>query len=208
MDEKNLLKWSTLVGLLFLIAIIGLCGAEKIDLIMVLFPIMIIFGTAFFCELAARLINYIEEYESAPGAVLIFVAALPVLLTVFGTRGSIPYPPYYPPLVSFATGMLNDNELLCTDIPWATAWYGNHISVLLPAKVSDLKIMSGFGWKCSGIYLADKSAAENYAEDSSWTALRQKEVTLDFALPHGVYLPPGSKDQLFLTDRIRWGSAK
>ena len=202
--ERDLLKWVVLAGIFFLAIIVGLCGIESLGLMTILFPIMIVFGVAFFCELASRLINYVEDYEAAPGVMLVLIAVLPVLLTILSTRGRIPYPPYYPPLVSYVTNMLDSNELLCTDIPWATAWYGNQSSVLLPAKVSDLDVINEFGWKCSGIYLADKFSATKNGEDISWQKLRQKEVPAGFALTNGINLPPSSKDQLFLTDRIRW----
>lgn len=202
--EKNLLKWIVLAGLFFTIAIIGLCGVECLRLTAIFFPLMIIFGTAFFCEFVARLMNYVEDYEAAPGVVLVLIATLPALLTILSTRGAIPYPPYYPPLVSYVTDMLDDDEMLCTDIPWATAWYGGQTSVLLPAKVSDLDDMNNFGWKCSGIYLADKAAAGSYGKDASWQILRRKEVPEGFLLTEGINLPPGRNDQLFLTDRVRW----
>ena len=200
-EEQAVLKWSIIAGIFFMTVTVALCGMGALRLMVLFFPIMIVFGTAFFCDTAARLTNYMEEYDYLPGAALVVLAALPVLLTIFATRGSIPYPPYYPPLVSSVANILDDDELLCSDIPWATAWYGNHTSVLLPAKVSDLEIMAGFGWKCSGIYLADEVAR---TEDVSWRALYQREVPEDFDLKHGVDLPPGSKDQLFLTDAGRW----
>ncbi len=202
--EKNLLKWVILAGLLFMTSIIGFCGIEYLYLMTLFFPVMIIFGTAFFYELAARLTNYVENYEALPGIALALIASLPVLLTILTARGAIPYPPYYPPLVSYVAGMMDDNEILSTDIPWATAWYGRQTSLLLPAKVSDLTAINDFGWKCSGIYLADKSTDGKYPEDASWQALRQKEVPEDFPLTDGINLPPNTRDQLFLTDRIRW----
>ena len=203
-QENNLLKWIILAGLLFMIVIIGLCGIESLGLMALFFPVLIVFGTAFFCEQAKRLTNYVKEYETIPSIALVLVATLPALLTLLSTRGSIPYPPYYPPLVSHVANMLETDEMLCTDIPWATAWYGNRSSVLLPVKVGDLDVMKDFGWKCSGIYLADKVASVKYKEDASWQALRQKNAPVGFALTNGIHLPPGTKDQLFLTDRIRW----
>ncbi len=202
--EENLLKWVVLIGLLFVVAVVGLCGIEYLRLTTIFFPIMIVFGVAFFCELEERLMNYVDDYEAVPSVLLVVIAALPVLMTILSTRGAIPYPPYYPPLVSYVTNMLDDSELLCTDIPWATAWYGDQVSVLLPAKVSDLDSMNDFGWRCSGIYLADNAGTGNYAEDASWQVLRRKEVPEGFPLMHGINLPPGRTDQFFLTDHVRW----
>lgn len=203
-QENNLLKWIILTGVFSMVIIIGLCGIESLRMMTIFFPIMIVFGVAFFCELVARLTNYVEDYDLLPAVILVVIVSLPVVLTVFSIRGSVPYPPYYPPLVSYVTNMLDDNEMLCTDIPWATAWYGNQPSVLLPAKVGDLDRMGNFGWKCSGIYLAEKITPKNSSEDSSWQTLRRKEVPKNFALIHGINLPPGRMDQFFLTDRIRW----
>ncbi|MCK5528078.1 MAG: hypothetical protein KAI74_00230, partial [Kiritimatiellae bacterium] len=203
-QEQSVLKWSIVAGLFFMTIAVALCGMGALRLMVLFFPIMILFGVAFFCGTATRLTNYMDEYEYVPGAALVIVSALPVLLTIFATRGSIPYPPYYPPLVSSVANILDDDELLCSDIPWATAWYGNHTSVLLPAKVGDLAVMAGFGWKCSGIYLADGDGVGARKEDHSWRALYRREVPEGFELQHGVDIPPGSKDQLFLTDADRW----
>jgi hypothetical protein len=66
------------------------------------------------------------------------VADAPLIFTLLSTSPSpIVYPPYYPPWIQEKAQFVGEGELLMTDIPWATAWYGRRQSVWLTLKHKD-----------------------------------------------------------------------
>ncbi len=200
--DKMVLKWMVLAGSVMMIFIVSIVGKNNIIFISVFFPLMIIYGVYFFENEMSDLTNYIPGYRNVPGTILVLLAALPAVLTIAGLRGKIPYPPYYPPLISYVSNMLSPNELLYTDIPQAVSWYGNHSAVLAPAKVDDIPALeTNMNLKCAGIYLAKGKEA---GEDISWREFRKLKIPKDFPLKDGVLLPPTSKDQIFVSDRKRW----
>ncbi len=67
--------------------------------------------------------------------VVLFLAGL--LLRDQGRRTGLPYPPYFHRYIGWVATMLEPEECLVTDIPWATAWYGGRTSVLLPRHIDD-----------------------------------------------------------------------
>ena len=64
-----------------------------------------------------------------------------------------PYPPYYPPYITMVSSeWMNDREVICTDMPWATAWYGNRISILLPKDLEQYYLINDYKQYMSAIY--------------------------------------------------------
>jgi hypothetical protein len=99
--------------------------------------------------------------------------------------------------------MLKDDECLVTDIPWATAWYGNRTSLLLPRRVAEVETLNRPPFRVGGIYLTTETRLAPKT-DVSWVALLERRVPEGFPFAAGLDLPPGTRDQLFLTDRERW----
>ena len=117
--------------------------------------------------------------------------------------------------------MMNPNELMMSDIPWAVAWYGDRPcawltlddagtymelnefkpvqAILLTQRTSDLPFLSQLlgnqqGW--GHFYL-------NALPESVWP---QGEVPTGFPLKNAAldYLP----EQMFISDKIRWHEAQ
>jgi hypothetical protein len=60
------------------------------------------------------------------------VTCLPVIFSFLPPRPStLAYPPYFPPYIQRAASFVKQDELMMSDIPWASAWYGNVPSILL-----------------------------------------------------------------------------
>jgi hypothetical protein len=105
---------------------------------------------------------------------------------------------------------MTGDEILCTDMPWATAWYGGRTSLLLPKTTADVQTLRAAGLPLAGIYLTPETSNLPYAltlasgANREWLALVNGRVPADFPFQHGLSFPPGSHDQIFLSDRARW----
>ena len=100
--------------------------------------------------------------------------------------------------------MVEEEERLYTDIPWATAWYGNRTSVLLPQRISDVESLTN-GWSgAGGIYLTSETSDHTVQSEEEWRSFFYQKVPEGVPFRHAIELPAGSADQLFLTDRPRW----
>ena len=199
--------------LLLMLALLGaagsLWGRGAADGIVLLLPILTVFGAAFLCRILDN-----AEFQDAATPPLLMAAflvlnALPAALRTIGPRAPLPYPPYFPPYAACAARLLEPDEVLCTDIPWATAWYGDRTSLLLPPSVEDLPALRAAGRRIAAVYLAlpaepFAASGATAALDSSWLALRQGQTPPGFPFTQGFYLPPGSRDQFFVADRLRW----
>jgi len=135
-------------------------------------------------------------------------SALPLILTLMPPRAGVPYPPYFPPFITHVAKLLKPDELLCTDMPWATAWYGRRNSLLLPATIDDFYEINDYNKRISGLYFTTITRNKAYVKDlltgpeRSWFPLLEGRIPSDFPLTQG--FPLNNMDQLFLTDRVRW----
>jgi hypothetical protein len=120
------------------------------------------------------------------------------------------YPPYYVPFVMRVSELLKPTELICTDMPWATAWYGRRISILLPNELEDYYEINDYRKYISGLYMTtltkDRPMISGLLNGSekSWFPVAMGQLPKDFPLRHGFQL--NEQDQLFLTDSVRWGT--
>lgn len=208
-EEVNQLKGSVLVVLLLMAAIGAFFSADAGGVFKPFLPLVIIFGVAFFFAVLERDEFADMSWKMLLTVVLVMIAAMPAIFAVAGRTGRIPYPPYYPPFVSYVSGLLGPEEIMCTDIPWATAWYGSRTSVLIPQSVDDFKAINA-ATPMKGLYLTTVTGNRPFTGAfaggpwQSWMPVLNGKVPGDFPLTHGIMLPKGRRDQLFLTDRDRW----
>ena len=94
---------------------------------------------------------------------------------------------------------------MCTDIPAGTAWYANRSSLLLPLSLDDFAAIERMGVRIGGIYLTTETGNKQYiaglagGPDRAWLPLLNGRIPPDFPFTDGICLPPGSREQLFLT---------
>jgi hypothetical protein len=197
------LRDAALTGLLLLAPCVALGPAAGAGVLRVFLPCVVLVGTAYFLDLAERMELFDAGWEIVLGWVLVALAALPAVLRLAAPGGRSPYPPYAPPYAAALCRMLEDNETLVTDIPWATAWYGDTRSLLLPPRVEDLAAPPVASERIGGLYLA--GAPDLWRKpDPSWALLRERRVPETLPYRFGLDLPPGTRTQLFLSDRERW----
>jgi len=203
-DDVDSLKWSVLAVIIFTAAVTAVFPEDSSGALKAYLPLVIIYGVAFFFTVLE-----LDEFSDAGWkvvmtGVLVLVSALPAVFGIAGTARSA-YPPYYPPFISYVSNLLKPEENICTDIPWATAWYGRRTSILLPQSVDGfLKINDKV--RLSGLYITTVTGNRPFASGPwrSWLPVLNGKVPKDFPLTHGITLPEGTRDQLFLTDKDRW----
>lgn len=209
-DEINRLRWCVALGLLLLIPI-GALGGNAAAILSVFLPLALLYAAAFFFVVVEGAGIFEESWRHAVTGIFILLAGLPAGLRIAGGRADLPYPPYYPPLIEYVCALVEPGETVCTDIPWATAWYGRRPSLLLPRTIDQFVEMSAASARgIPALYLTQQTSDKPYASalrggsESTWLPLIDGRVPEGFPLRHGLKIPPRRQDQVFLTDRVRW----
>jgi hypothetical protein len=70
-------------------------------------------------------------------ATLVLTVAPMLLVFTTPTYVYYNYPPYVPPFLSYISRVSPVDEWVTSDIPWATAWYGDRPSLWLPETIAD-----------------------------------------------------------------------
>ncbi len=191
-------KWIVALAMLLLPALPPVLGSPYGHW-PILFPFIAIFGAqAFF-----RILDQEEFFDAgvrpALCAFLIVLCVFPSALGLVQRNTVSPYPPYHGALQAYATQWVPDDAFLLTDIPWATAWYGQQPSLLWPKSVDDVEdYLASIG----GIYLADH-AIPLVGTDAGWVYMR-KEGVVPESLPFrvGLFLPAGAREQILLLPEV------
>lgn len=212
-DTANRLRWAIVAGLLIAATFGALGRTGGAPMLGAFLPLIVIYATALLFTLLDRW-EYMDPATHQTASWLFAVlAALPAIATLAAGRIDTPYPPYYPPFANYVGALLDENEIVCTDIPWATAWYGNRTSVLLPRSPDELADLAARTGGIAGLYLTQQTGDKRYTSDlregaeRPWLPLLNRTVPADFPYTNAIALPPGSFDQLFLSDRVRWTPA-
>ncbi len=204
----HLLRFALLAALVGLMATAGFFGDETLRTIAIFWPLVILYGLSFYYILLDRMQITIPIVRSALVGLVILLSALPLIFTLMPPRAGVPYPPYFPSYITLVTPMIQDDELLCTDMPWATAWYGNRSSYLLPATLDEFYLVNDMQRRISGIYFTTLTRDLPYVSGlvtgpyRSWYPIFREMIPVDFPLNEAFFI--GNRDQLFLTDRPRW----
>ncbi len=204
------LRWCLALSLLILLLIASLYGDATFRLVLMFWPFIILYSLAFFLLMIDRLQFQVKILNMAVTAAIILLSALPMIFTLLPPRATPPYPPYAPGLIIYVSNLLQPHELMCTDMPWATAWYGNRNSVLLPKTLDEFYDINDIMHRFSGLYFTPLTRDQPYSRSLrsprylSWMPILEGRIPGDFPLLHGLPLPIRDPEQLFLSDRPRW----
>lgn len=214
------LRWAVLLmwlGAFAGMAVFGVKGSVSANQLHILFvPVMTFYGLDFLLSLWSRL----EIDQPLLRGVFIFLLyamlAWPLASGLMNTPKLFNWPPYLPPLVERFQEWLEPREALAADIPWATAWYANRRSLLLPRTVDQFDLINGeglLGGPIVGIYFTPVSTdapfysgiANGYHSDWSRFMLRlvTPEELQDWTMTTLVKLPLND-EATFYSDRVRW----
>ncbi len=157
------------------------------NLLVLLAPLVVVYGVAMFYTLLENMSFPFRQMRYVAITAFAILITLPLWFAlVLPGKGAIAYPPYWPDKIRSSAHVLNENELMMTDIPWAVAWYGDREAVWLTLNAT--------------------ASADN---SSDW---QESFFAINDALKpiHALYLTPRSLDARFQTDWIRarqvsWG---
>lgn len=188
------------------------------NLLILLAPVLLLYGTGFLSTLLDQMELPIMEIRHFLIVVLVAVAGAPLLLTFLPPQTvPINYPPYYPKWIQANAGLLQEDELMMSDMPWAVAWYGNRQCVWIPRdpKETFFEIHDRHK-RVSALYLTQLTSDVKFlsqiiqGRDYDWARfagelILHRQLPQDFPLKDvwSYYIP----DQLFIADRPRWREA-
>jgi 4-amino-4-deoxy-L-arabinose transferase-like glycosyltransferase len=204
----HLLRWCLALSMLLLLILASFFGDATARLFVLFWPFVILYGFAFFFILLERLQLRVRLFNLAITTLFVVLGALPLILTMMPPRVGFPYPPYYPPLTMHVCKLLQPDEIMCTDMPWATAWYGSRTSLLVPTTIDEFYEINDYTKRISGMYFTTLTRNKPWIRslvsgpERTWFPLLEGRIPGDFPLMQG--FPLNNMDQLFLTDRVRW----
>jgi hypothetical protein len=208
--QVNYLRWGLGISLLLMVFIAGFFSESSVSMLHVFWPFVILYGLAFFYILIDRLDLGVRLYNLGLKCLIVVLAIIPFLLTLMPPHENHPYPPYHAPIIGRVSEMLNPREVICTDMPWATAWYGDRVSILLPQDLEQFYEINDYKQYISGLYFTtitkDKPFVKQLLDgpEKSWLPILSGRTPPDFPLKEGIGL--NRQDQIFLSDRDRWSS--
>ena len=217
------MRWFTIGSLVLLVVVQALgsskwgedsSGVNADDLLVLLLPLVCLFGVGLFSQFISQLNAspmFIQRILT-PGFVLVMSLPL-VAKLISGESQRFAYPPYYPPIIQERGKWLQETELLMSDVPWATAWYGDRQSVWIPADFGKGFIEIYAHKPVNAIYLTSltldrKLVSGQLRGDDPAFGRFAAEAVLNEEVPDGFPLKyafaEGFPFQLFLADSPRW----
>ncbi|MBT8041954.1 MAG: hypothetical protein KJN98_02185 [Pontiella sp.] len=206
--QVNHLRWGVGVSLLTTAGLAGFFSETSIQSIQVYWPFVIPYGIAFFYILIDRLDLGVRLYNLWLKILIVVLVFVPMFLTLAPPNNVRTYPPYHAPMIGRVGQMLNPREVLCTDMPWATAWYGDRVSILVPKDLEQFYEINDYKQYISGLYFTTITRNKPFVKqlldgpERSWLPIMSGRTPPDFPLKEIVAL--NRQDQIFLSDRDRW----
>jgi hypothetical protein len=157
------------------------------NLLVLLSPMVVVYGVGLFFTLLENVKFPMKELRFLAIASFVVLIRLPLwFVLLLPGKGPVAYPPYWPDKIQSSARAFTTSEMMMTDIPWATAWYGDRKSVWLTLYPT-----------------ADPQNSLEWQE--SFFAINDR-----LKLINGLYLTPRSLDGHFQSDwihgsEVRWG---
>lgn len=207
-EHMQTLRFGLLAAMTGMFLVACFFGEPSMRTMSIFWPFIILYGLSFFYLLVDRMQITVPVIRGALIGLMVAMTALPLVITLSPPRSGFPYPPYYPSYIALVTNMMDKDELLGTDMPWATAWYGDRSSVLVPASLEEFYRINDLQKRISALYFTTLTRDLPYVSGlatgpfSSWYPIFREMIPMDFPLTEAFFI--SNKDQLFLTDRPRW----
>ena len=182
------------------------------NLLVLLLPLVAMFGVAFFYLLLDRISFRITLTRGAAVGGFVLLNVAPMIFSLLPPRRSLyPYPPYITPVSRAVADFFETNALACSDLPWAMAWNGDRRTVWLPMtldefyEINDFVAPKGFQYMMITPYMLDAKPQSEvlHGEFKGWAGLMRGQLPRVFPLKAVTPLPPDN-EQILLADRARW----
>ncbi len=169
-----------------------------------LFPWIVLLGCAAMIGLLDRTVGDWPLIRQTVCAAVLLLHATPTIASLLSPRPPPPYPPLYPPFVAAASALVENDELMVADIPWATAWYGNQRTLWLPNTLDEFYAVNDYHQTVAALYLTPETTGRAYVGDlldgdhRDWLPFVEGQLPAGFPLTDGLQLPVGKQDQIVL----------
>jgi 4-amino-4-deoxy-L-arabinose transferase-like glycosyltransferase len=188
------------------------------NLLVIFSPLVLILGTGVFIVLLDTWLPPSPAWHHSGIGAFGILISLPMLLALAPPQPRPFAPPYYPPRIQQIAGYVNEQELLMSDIPWATAWYGDRQSVWLTLNwQKDFLEVTDSQKAVNGLYVSTRTTDSKLFSNwfgydrEGWgdflaQAFLRKDVPTRFPLkrsPEGIF----AHGELLLMDRDRWSNS-
>ena len=201
--QYRLLRWPLLAAALLLLTVEPVLAATQPGRFLYpLLPWIILLGCVALIHLLDRMAAEWPVIRQSVCAAALLLHAAPVIAALLGPRPPLPYPPLYPPFVAAVCDLVENDELMVSDLPWATAWYGNQRSLWLPNTLDELYTVNDRHQTIAALYLTTETSARPYVGDlrdgahSDWLPFVEGRLPEGFPLTDALQLPPGRQDQI------------
>ena len=206
-------RWCVLLAIVLLFSIAGFFGESMIQLSRVFWPVVILYGLAFFFILRDRLQLRLQIQRLSVTILVVLLSAAPLIIALMPPKAGFPYPPYLRTYITYVSGVLDKSELLSSDIPWATAWYGDRVSLYVPQSTDEFYEINDYLSKVSGIYFTMETRNKAFVRgllgsERSWFQILQGMNSIPDEFPLKYSYPLARLDQQFITDRDRFWEAE
>ncbi len=176
-------------------------------------PLFCLYGAVMLWLLVDRL-NFqwdILKNLVVTGAVLLHI--IPMLLTWMPPREwPVKFPPYYPTMLFLSGHWMDEERIIATDLPAATAWYGGRTSLLLPIDIPTFFEINDFVMpdRIQSLLFTPASRDAKFSTEiqtgryRGWeTLVTQRAIPPIFPFQHATFLPP-LNGYYYMSDMPRW----
>ncbi len=204
----RVLRWGGLAGYGVLLLAAAVFGTSQLEAALLYLPLVVVYGCAFFHLMLDRLQIGVRIVSLAAVWGFVLVQALPMIAEMMPPRPSS-HPPYFAPDTGSVARLFGPNELLVSDMPWATAWYGRALSLQLPATIDDFYEIHDTVQPVRGLYLTQITRNLRLHDDlvagpsRSWRQIAEA-TGLPRGFPVPMLLPLRGGAQLLFADSPRW----
>lgn len=216
--DTNMMRWA--IALMWLAATAGMAvfsphGEVSANQLHMLFlPLFVAYGMAFLLVLWGRMELRFAPARTAFIGLIFLISAMPMAVFLLtAPAGRMAWPPYVPPVINTVCRWIEPGELIVSDMPWATAWYGGRASLLLPSTVKQFILINDYkylGAPVSGLYLTPVSGNQPFisqiakGEYKEWASFIMRTADLSrFPLQYFTPLPIDN-ECVFYSNRDRW----
>jgi hypothetical protein len=211
-------KWAILLLWIFAFAGSAMLGIDgktvSSNQFHILFgPLMSLYGAAFVLILWTRLNSQSRILRTLFLSGLFVLTGFPALLGFSASGVRINFPPYLPGVMQLFSTWTNPEEIICSDMPWAIAWYADRKALLLPSKIKEFDNYYDYellGSPIVGLYLSPISRDANFTssilsgEYQNWGALMLGGPWAVPDFPLKVPLSLAENQCVYFSDRVRW----
>jgi hypothetical protein len=184
------------------------------NLLVLLTPLVVIFGVAFFLTLLDQMKTPSPQVRLAVIILMVLVACQAFITNLLPPKTSpVAYPPYYPPEIQKVSGWMRPDEMMMSDIPWAVAWYGDRQCTWTTINSQyEFFQFNDYVKQVRALYLTLNTLDGKLFTEclqggvDSWGNFCLRTVAANQIPPHFPLkvAPYGLQSGLFLTDRQRW----